>query len=94
MLRSIETAIRTGRPVLLENIATELDPVLDPVLQRSTYKQGNSVVLKLGDTVVPYNQDFKLYITTKLANPHFLPEVAIKVLLVNFALVPRYSTSS
>lgn len=42
--------------------------------------------MKLGDSVVEYNSDFKLYITTKLRNPHYLPEVAVKVTLINFMI--------
>ena len=33
-LRSLENAIRFGKPCLLENIGTELDPALEPVLLR------------------------------------------------------------
>lgn len=33
-LRSLENAIRFGKPCLLENIGEELDPALDPVLLR------------------------------------------------------------
>lgn len=29
---------------------------------------------------------FRLYISTKLANPHYLPEVGVRVTLVNFML--------
>ncbi|XP_052128874.1 dynein axonemal heavy chain 1-like [Frankliniella occidentalis] len=94
LMRSLETAIRYGFPTLLECVGEELDPALDPVLARATFpapgqSSGTALVMKLGDTLVPYNANFKLFITTKLANPHYLPEVAIKVLLVNFALVAR-----
>ena len=54
-----------------------------------TFKQGGSTVIKLGDAVIPYHDDFKLYITTKLPNPHYTPEVSTKVTLVNFTLSPR-----
>ena len=30
----------------------------------------------------------RLYITTKLRNPHYLPEVAVKVTMVNFMITP------
>ncbi len=30
--------------------------------------------------VVEYHKDFKLYIRTELRNPHFSPEIAVKVL--------------
>ncbi len=34
--------------------------------------------LKLGDSVVEYNETFRFYITTTLRNPHYLPETAVK----------------
>lgn len=33
-LRSLENAVRFGKPCLLENIGTELDPALEPILLR------------------------------------------------------------
>ena len=27
----------------------------------------------------PYNDDFRFFVTTKMANPHYLPEICIKV---------------
>uniref|UniRef100_A0AAR2LEL7 Dynein, axonemal, heavy chain 1 n=1 Tax=Pygocentrus nattereri TaxID=42514 RepID=A0AAR2LEL7_PYGNA len=87
-LRSLENAIRFGKPCLLENVGEELDPALDPVLLRQTYKQQGSTVLKLGDAVIPYHDDFKMYITTKLPNPHYSPEISTKVTLINFTLSP------
>ena len=38
-LRTLENAIQFGTPVLLENIGEELDPVLEPVLQKLTFRQ-------------------------------------------------------
>ena len=32
----------------------------------------------MGDAAVQYFPDFRLYITTKLPNPHYLPELAVK----------------
>ena len=54
-----------------------------------TYKQQGNTVLKLGDTVIPYHEDFKMYITTKLPNPHYTPEISTKLTLINFTLSPR-----
>ena len=45
--------------------------------------------IRLGENVIEYPEDFKLYITTKLRNPHYLPEVATKVTLVNFMITPE-----
>lgn len=47
-------------------------------------------MLKLGDTVIPYHDSFKMYITTSLPNPRYSPEVSTKLTLINFTLSPRY----
>ncbi|XP_044749962.1 dynein axonemal heavy chain 1-like [Coccinella septempunctata] len=88
LIRTLESAVRFGKPVLIENIGLELDPALDPVLLRQVFKQGGTMVMKLGETIVPYDNNFRLFMTTKLPNPHYTPEIAVKILLVNFTLVP------
>uniref|UniRef100_A0A8B9MD76 Dynein axonemal heavy chain 1 n=1 Tax=Accipiter nisus TaxID=211598 RepID=A0A8B9MD76_9AVES len=87
-LCSLENAITFGKPFLLENVGEELDPALEPVLLKQTYKQQGNTVLKLGDTVIPYHEGFKMYITTNLPNPHYSPEVSTKLTLINFTLSP------
>ena len=44
------------------------------------------MLIRLGDTDVDYSEDFKFYITSTLANPHYAPEVCIKVTIVNFTV--------
>jgi dynein heavy chain len=36
--------------------------------------------------VIEYSRDFRFYITTKLRNPHYLPEASVKVTLINFMI--------
>lgn len=139
--RLLENAIQFGQPVLLENIGEELDALLEPILLKQIFKQGGSLCLKLGDSIVEYNPDFRyvlqeslfdlpttlvagksilrfskvqkpliptnqahsytsqpilsfslilcrFYITTKLRNPHYMPEIAVKVTLLNFMITP------
>ena len=88
-VRNLENAITFGLPVLLENIKEELDPILDNVLQKNIFKSGGSNCVKLGDAVVEYAPTFRLYITTKLRNPHYLPETSVKVSLLNFMITPE-----
>ncbi|XP_050526602.1 dynein axonemal heavy chain 12 isoform X2 [Daktulosphaira vitifoliae] len=85
-MKNIEICIEFGKPVLIENVLEDLDPPLDPILLKQMYKQGNSYYIALGDNVIDYNPKFKLYITSKLRNPHYLPEVFNKVTIINFAL--------
>ncbi|XP_049878805.1 dynein axonemal heavy chain 1-like [Pectinophora gossypiella] len=88
LLRSFESALRFGKPILLENVGQEVDPALDPVLKRQYFRQAGQLVLKLGESLIPYMPGFRLYITTKLPNPRYTPETSVKVQVVNFALVP------
>lgn len=44
------------------------------------------MIIRLGDKEVDYNPDFKFYITTKLSNPHYTPEISTKTTIVNFAV--------
>ncbi|XP_041972117.1 dynein axonemal heavy chain 7 isoform X2 [Aricia agestis] len=84
--RVMENAVQFGQPVLLENVLEDLDPMLEPLLQQQTFRQGGALCIKIGDTIVEYSKSFRLYISTKLANPHYLPEVSVRVTLVNFML--------
>jgi len=78
-VRTLENCVQFGTPVLLENVAEELDPILEPLLLKQTFKQGGSVCIKLGDNVLEYAADFRFYVTTKYRNPHYMPEIAVKV---------------
>ncbi|CAG7837267.1 unnamed protein product [Allacma fusca] len=85
-MRKLEYCIGTGTPMLVENVSEELDPALGPILEKKTFKQSGVDMIRLGDVVVEFNPLFRFYITTKLRNPHYLPEVSTKVLLLNFMI--------
>ncbi|XP_029708760.2 dynein axonemal heavy chain 7 [Aedes albopictus] len=84
--RVLENAIQFGLPVLLENVGEEIEPLLEPILLKQVFRQGGTMCIKLGDSIIEYNDSFKFYITTKLRNPHYLPEIAVKVTLLNFMI--------
>ncbi|XP_030856161.1 dynein heavy chain 3, axonemal-like [Strongylocentrotus purpuratus] len=86
--RTLENCMQFGQPCLLENVGEELDPVLEPLLLKQTFKQNGLDYIRLGDNVVEFSRDFKFYITTRLRNPHYLPEVSVKVTLLNFMITP------
>ena len=85
-LRNLESSIQFGQPALLENVGESLDPILEPLLTKQTFKQGGSVCLKLGDSTLEYHKDFKLYITTKLKKPKLCRDTVSKVALINFCI--------
>ncbi|XP_070849918.1 dynein axonemal heavy chain 2 [Chaetodon trifascialis] len=85
-LRVLENAIQFGNPVLLQNVQEELEPSLNPVLNKSLTRIGGRLLLKLGDKEVEYSPEFRFYIATKLSNPHYTPEISTKTTIVNFAV--------
>ena len=64
----------------------ELDPSLEPIMSKAVIKVGNRSIMKLGDKEVEYNPDFRFYLTTKLNNPHYTPEISTKATIVNFCV--------
>ena len=69
-LRAIENSVRFGKPFVMENVLEALDPALEPLLVKQTFKSGGVECIRLGDATIEYQADFKFYITTKLRNPH------------------------
>nr|CAD7593189.1 unnamed protein product [Timema genevievae] len=80
----IEQSLSSGATVLLENIGENLDPVLDTLLGRNLIKKGKAI--KIGDKEVEYNSTFQLILQTKMANPHYKPEMQAQTTLINFTV--------
>ena len=83
-LEKIETCISKGTPLLIENMPEDIEPVLDPLIGRSLIKKGTAI--KIGDKEVEYNPEFKLFLHTKMANPHYKPELQAQATLINFTV--------
>lgn len=85
-LKHLEASIAMGCPVMIENVGVELDPAIEPLLQKQITTRGTSKYIKIGDSTIEYNDNFIFYMSTKLRNPHYLPEVSTKVTLLNFMI--------
>ncbi|KAM9310019.1 dynein axonemal heavy chain 11 [Pholidichthys leucotaenia] len=86
-LHVIEEALICGQTVLIENLSENVDPVLEPVLSRKTIKRGRYILF--GGKECEYNTNFKLILHTKLANPHFPPELQAQATLINFTVTSK-----
>jgi len=82
----LEQCIQFGLPFLFESCVEYIDPIIDPVLNKNTTMDGSRKMIDLGGEVMEWNDDFGLYMTTKLANPHYGPEVAGKTVIINFSV--------
>lgn len=57
---------------------------MEPVLNKQIKKVAGGHSIFLGDKEVKYDMNFRLYMTTKLANPKYAAEITTRVQLVNF----------
>ena len=73
-MRTMERAIRVGEPVLLRDVTEDLDPSLKPILQQETQVRGGHHMIRLGDTEIEYNHNFryviKAYTFSESSNLH------------------------
>jgi dynein heavy chain len=80
----IEECVAQGKKLLIENLDEDIEPVLDPLLGRTLIKKGKAI--KIGDKEIEYSPLFKLFLHTKLANPHYKPELQAQTTLINFTV--------
>ena len=82
----VDTALRLGHIVLIEDVLEEIDPALDNILQKAIFDNNGLPTIHFGGKDVTYDDHFKLFMTSKLPNPHYLPEICIKLTIINFTV--------
>jgi len=83
-LKKVEMAVSNGNTLMIESIGQDIDAILDPLLSKQFVKKGRNFTVKLGSEDVEIAPSFKLYLQTKLINPHYKPETAAQCTIINF----------
>jgi dynein heavy chain len=85
-LKQLEMAITYGQPFLFENVDEFIDPVINTVLDKDYTGEGAKKQIKLGDKDVDWDDSFRLYMTSKLPNPHYTPEIFGRTAVINYSV--------
>ncbi|CAM6084343.1 unnamed protein product [Calypogeia fissa] len=89
-LKQLELAIQYGFPFMFENVDEYIDPVIDPVLERTfNIAAGGRKVVKLGDKDIEWDDNFRLYLVSKLPNPAYGPEISGKTMIINYSVTEQ-----
>lgn len=72
---------------MIEDLEEDVDPSIDPILLKQQFmSEGGVMQIRLGDNTQDFEESFKLFMTTKMPNPEYKPEICIKVTLINFTV--------
>ena len=91
-MKHLESALRFGTCLLVQDVE-EIDPVLNPVLNREFQKTGGRVLIRLGAADIDFSPSFSMYMTTRDPLFQFTPDICSRVTFVNFTITPASLTS-
>lgn len=60
-LQQLEDCLTNGKPMLIELTDEEVDPILDPLLDKQIIKSGRSYKIVISDKEMDYNESFRVF---------------------------------
>ncbi len=71
--------------ILIENVGDTIAPNINIVLEKNYINKNQVEYIILGGQKKSVSVDFKLYLVTKLPNPHYTSEIMTKTIIINFS---------
>lgn len=84
-VKQLENALRFGGVIVIQD-AEHYDPLLDTILRKEVQKNGGRSIITLGEQIVDFSPDFKLYLHTRDPKINLNPAVASRTTIVNFSI--------
>ncbi|RLN86865.1 hypothetical protein BBJ28_00018703, partial [Nothophytophthora sp. Chile5] len=81
----VEQAVRFGKTLVILEV-DHVEPYLYPLVRKDLIHQGPRFVVALGDKVIDYNENFRLYLVTRNPSPPLTPDALAIVNVVNFTV--------
>jgi dynein heavy chain 1 len=86
-MKVLASALRFGTPLLVQDVEN-IDPILNPVLNKEFHKTGGRVLIRLGDEDIDFSPSFLMFMTTRDPSCQFSPDLCSRVTFVNFTVTP------
>ena len=86
LLKRVTDALEKGNLFLIENIGETIDSNLVPIVNRISIKRGAKKFVLINDEEVEVHQYFRLFLHTKLSNPHYQASMQSSTTIVNFSV--------
>merc|ERR1719399_2425862 len=78
-----------GKSLIIIGVEDEIDPMMDPVMEKQFIKKGKKLFVNISDKLMDYDPKFQLYFITRLPNPSFSPELQAKTTLIDFTVTQK-----
>ena len=85
----LENCMSEGYALIIVGVEEEIDPMLDPVLEKQLITKGKRKFVNVSDKLMDYDEKFMMYFITRLPNPNFTPELQAKTNVVDFTVTQK-----
>lgn len=86
----LKFCLEEGKPLIIEGIENEVDPLMDPVLEKQIVEKKNGrALIKISGVDLDFSKSFELFMTCRLPNPSFSPELSAKTTIIDFTVTQK-----
>jgi len=72
----LEFCMGDGKSLIIVGVEDEIDPMLDPVLEKEIIKKGSRMYINVSDEMMDYDPNFKMYFITRLEKHLYNGEIS------------------